>query len=782
MPDEADLGEGQETVSGREFDLKPHPRILVMLGEIDLHQWKCVAELVDNAIDGFVRAEQAGKAVESPEIRIQLPTVAGPNARISVRDNGPGMDPDTLENAVRAGWTSNDPMGSLGLFGMGFNIATARLGQATTVWSSGTGDETRHGVRIRFDELTEQGHFKTPMLESHKPDRDSSGTEVVIERLKPEQQEWFAKPANRTKVLRHLEQVYAAILRDEGKPVGLRMYVNNRALRGQRHCVWGEDRTVHHRKYGDISAFHEINTNLPTRLFCFNCWYWLPSNRDSCPSCGKADQVVERERRIYGWLGIQRHVHETAFGIDFIRQGRKIERANKELFDWTEDETTEREYPIDDPRHRGRIVGEIHLDHCRVTYTKDHFDRNDHAWADMIRVVRGEGPLRPEKATQAGFGPNQSPLFLLFQAFRRHNPKTKVAGGYRNLLAVPDNERAMEMARLFHQDDPEYQTDEKWYKLIEEAERALLVDDGTGDSEDEEDDFWDGDDEDTDQDDAGGEDATPTPERQSLPSLSRRFVEDASAQSFHVQSFAVADGDPDLPVESAWSLSRHTTGEYTFLVRQEHSVFRSVTLTPLDALIAELAWSAVDFMRGHADEISFGDTLTGLRLKYGGTADLDPVHLSAAATAALRGIASAPARQLDPIDAKGLFDELPAHTRRHVLDKLAALGSGDAGNVESGRFLEYVPWPAVQRFFEEHPEFFFDGKYWDLPYETMDLGDTEATDAARIRAVRTRSALISDAIWLAEQDAEDLSDAGRTRLMRAALSLDLLMEDLAEPE
>ena len=45
-----------------------------------------------------------------------------------VRDNGPGMTIDRLENAVRAGWTGNDPVNNLGMFGMGFNIATARLG------------------------------------------------------------------------------------------------------------------------------------------------------------------------------------------------------------------------------------------------------------------------------------------------------------------------------------------------------------------------------------------------------------------------------------------------------------------------------------------------------------------------------------------------------------------------------------------------------------------------------------------------------------------------------
>ena len=42
-----------------EFDLQPDPRVLVMLGELNLEPWRCVAELVDNSdfrkFDGVLR-------------------------------------------------------------------------------------------------------------------------------------------------------------------------------------------------------------------------------------------------------------------------------------------------------------------------------------------------------------------------------------------------------------------------------------------------------------------------------------------------------------------------------------------------------------------------------------------------------------------------------------------------------------------------------------------------------------------------------------------------------
>ena len=98
------------------FDLTPDPRVLQMLGEIDIHQWRCLAELVDNSVDGFLNAERSGNAIENPEVVISVPRTDTATARITVRDNGPGMSHDTLEKAVKAGWTGNSPLINLPAF------------------------------------------------------------------------------------------------------------------------------------------------------------------------------------------------------------------------------------------------------------------------------------------------------------------------------------------------------------------------------------------------------------------------------------------------------------------------------------------------------------------------------------------------------------------------------------------------------------------------------------------------------------------------------------------
>jgi len=134
--------------------------------------------------------------------------------------------------------------------------------------------------------------------------------------------------------------------------------------------------------------------------------------------------------------------------LTYFAMGRKIEIANKDLFQWMDGEIVEPEYPIDDPRQRGRIVGEIHLTNCRVTYTKDRFDRTDPAWETWCAPFGARGRCAPTKLRRRLWF-EHSPLFKLFQVFRRSSPKPKVLVATRVFFIVPDNDRAEEIAKKF---------------------------------------------------------------------------------------------------------------------------------------------------------------------------------------------------------------------------------------------------------------------------------------------------------------------------------------------
>ena len=243
------------------LDLTPDPRVLQMLGEIDLHQWRCLAELIDNSIDGFLHAAREGQAVEHPEIAVAVPSADNDAARVTIKDNGPGMSLETLENAVKAGWSGNDPLNSLGLFGMGFNIATARLGRVAEVWTSRTGDHEDVGIRIDLDELRVSRSFKVAKLTRAKADHKAHGTEIVISRLKPDQRAYLARSNNRTTVRKNLARTYSALLveSDAGK---IRLTLNGLEVKPRRHCVWNESRSVELPNSGSVHPVQRIDVRL----------------------------------------------------------------------------------------------------------------------------------------------------------------------------------------------------------------------------------------------------------------------------------------------------------------------------------------------------------------------------------------------------------------------------------------------------------------------------------------------------------------------------------------
>ena len=146
-------------------DITPHPRILQVLGEIAFEPHKCVGELIDNSIDSFLNNPPSGfgAIVSQPEVNITVPhrrEVEENRGQVVVADNGAGMTLDELVNAAKAGYSNNSPVDNLGLFGMGFNIATARLGGITQLRSGVVGENRWSIIEINPDVLQRQRSFR----------------------------------------------------------------------------------------------------------------------------------------------------------------------------------------------------------------------------------------------------------------------------------------------------------------------------------------------------------------------------------------------------------------------------------------------------------------------------------------------------------------------------------------------------------------------------------------------------------------------------------------------
>ena len=773
-----------------EFDLQPDPRLLQMLGEIDLEPWRCIAELVDNSVDGFLQAYRAGAPVDNAAVGITLPSTANDGARIQVFDNGPGMDSETLERAVRAGWSGNNPIDSLGLFGMGFNIATARLGATTTVWSTRAGDDVVHGVRIDFADLRARRSFRTPHLVQSKSNRDSHYTRIEVSNLKLDQREYIVNSANQRTLRNMLSKSYASMLRPNGDPIHFGLRVNDVPIESRRHCTWGEERSVEVPGIGRVRAYQPFDHRLLVDgMVCTNCLASMLATDvedGSCPGCGRHDTLESRERRIRGWIGLQRYLHGSDFGIDFIRNGRKIEISNKDLFLWTHDGVSEVEYPIDDQRNRGRFVGEIHIDHCPVDYSKQRFIREHRSWREMVEYVRGEAPLRPQIAERFDFPPNHSLLANHFKAFRRTSPSSSQAGGWARILVVPDNSVASDMAKRFHKGDAEFQTDERWWDLVqEEDEKRLYGEDKPAPQ--------DGDVGDP----RGGTDPvaevfgmlTPAIEpkpaepdtlrRERVASLSRTYeLAKPVSIGFEVEAFRVEDADPDLPQTTPWRLTRMEakSKRWTFLFRPQHPVFASVTMSPLDALLVEIGVLVADATRDSMRATTVADAIARLRDLYAEQQSLRPADIAQSAVRAVDDLANSLLAALSADERKELFEGLPEEERGRIASGIMFRG-GTAAALENGGFLRLFP-EQIPALVDRHPSLFFDGAIWNVEYEALDLKDPQATLQAQ-RSVRDRlRAVLSDAIWATTIDRAD-SPPSRDEMIRAVTAVRLLVPDRA---
>lgn len=447
------------------LDIRPSTRLLQVLGDIPLENWQCLAELIDNSLDELLTSDP--RSMDDPlTVDIDIEPGEGSSVFVVVRDNGDGMSEDELERALRAGHSSKGRYGTLGLFGMGFNIATARLGDSTTVETTTKNSTEMLSATINFAELQRSESFSVPLVRI-KCSAETSGTTVRV-RLKKDLREGFGSTARQLTIAKQLGGVYTYLLREsipginrQGLSARLpaRVRMNGVVIDPVLPCIWSDQRTVISSGM-EVSAVQYIDIKLSQATACLDCGYWDRKNGpEDCDECGSR-RLEKRDRRIWGWLGVQRYIDSGHYGIDFIRYGRKILSLDKSVFTYRDLDTLESqvEYPIEMPANQGRLVGEIHLDHVPVTYQKNDFDRQSREWQTAIEAIRGSGPLKPRGAAAI----NNSPLSKLYSAFRRNDPGLRYLTAHDGKQAIHNKTR--EWAGFFNKGVARYYTDEEWYE------------------------------------------------------------------------------------------------------------------------------------------------------------------------------------------------------------------------------------------------------------------------------------------------------------------------------
>src|SRR5882672_6384889 len=170
-----------------QLDLTPTPALLDLLGKIPFKGWQCVAELIDNSIDAIINNSSKLEEYQK-SISVSIPTKSRilQNDPLVIEDWGTGMTEQMLENAVRAGFSSKSTNSNLGLFGMGFNVATSRLANTVQVWTSTVEMTKEIGVCIDLKGMKKTGSFIRPKMTREKRSDKKSGTRIEIFDYKPE--------------------------------------------------------------------------------------------------------------------------------------------------------------------------------------------------------------------------------------------------------------------------------------------------------------------------------------------------------------------------------------------------------------------------------------------------------------------------------------------------------------------------------------------------------------------------------------------------------------------
>ncbi|MDG4807692.1 hypothetical protein O7634_13120 [Micromonospora sp. WMMD1120] len=433
--------------------------VIAALSSVALTPWQCIAELVDLAVAIQRSSMPQDSEVDPLTINIALPNrSAGPGpARIRVADNGQGLSGHAVIQLIKGSWIGRIPNGAENSIGLGLILTAAHSGSKVTVRSTRPTEVVWTEATFDLRANSSGSHSGFLISRDRAAEANFSGTEFILEDLKPHLMEYLNRRQHQ--LVAKLGDIYSHQL-DGGV---IELTINGTKVAPRRHCVWSEDRSVI-QAGRQIPAVIRVDHRLDDLLICQSCDYSRVAALEAalCESCGGASSR-RQERRIWGWLGIQRYVDPTDFGIDFLRHGRKILTRDRRAFSWEDPDTgqSEIEYPLDIP-HAGRIVGEIHCDHLAVNHSKDAFQFDSRDWALVLRIIRGDGPLRPTIAKRLGYPENTSPLGLLFKGFRRSTPGLRclVPGDGRTAI----HETAREWGRRFHRGEADYQDDRLWYE------------------------------------------------------------------------------------------------------------------------------------------------------------------------------------------------------------------------------------------------------------------------------------------------------------------------------
>jgi hypothetical protein len=729
----------------RQLDLTPNPRVLRMLGNIPLKGWQCIAELMDNAIDSRDKESE-----DTLEIFIEIPGASRINQgeKITIRDTGVGMNSEELNKALKAGYSGqNTSDDNLGLFGMGFNISTAKLGNKTTVWTSTKEMDEEIGLEIDLLKMQREGAYKCEVKERKNTEISPIGKSGTIITVKDYTDEGKRLLRNRPAIINGIKNAYSKSL---FKRYNIKCLVNNEELVGKNFLTWDHNQEGRHGTYAaqQFEPYVEIQElklkSVPYCTYCLSENSFIAGDTlpNECSTCGQSGFIQTKDYKVSGWLGIQLFFHPKDYGVDIVRNGRIIEHNNKEIFYFEprdkhglDDDKINRlqtartwenipgtttdallEYPIDNKVLGGRIVGELYVDFVKPTYTKDSIEnKNTEIWKDVLEIIRGTSPLQVDWATKRlHLEKNTSPLSRLYNAFRHTEPGNGnlVCGTKDSDTANPGNVRSLQYVDKHNAGDPDFQDDEKWYDLVLDAERRKDPDElplpGPGPGP--------------------GPDPDPDPDPDPVPdNIGFKEVYDElevgfSNQGITKKKVTIYKWIPPVLVFNPVKFIAPTGNEWHFLVNHHHNMVRDFPEGFEDLVIMEIA-SRFSQLIQDPEEWPITRVYYELKKKHYSERLLNADSLFTSANSFISELMDYLIEKeftFEGIRKPELRNDQLETLRRNYLNQENREAGKTKFITENTSFLKYMDNNYVLEFIKEYPQFVFDQNFLKMPFASIE--------------------------------------------------------------
>ena len=356
--------------------------------------------------------------------------------------------------------------------------------------------------------------------------------------------------------------------------------------------------------------------------------------------------------------------------------------------------------------------------------------------------MRGKGPLQPRVGEKLNFAKNQSPLAKLFYGFRKSHPP-----GLRNLIPGTKTGQglyteAKRWADLFYAGDFEYQSDEKWYENVLNAE--FPEDDSTFDP-------------------------TNTTKPTTVTPFSISGIthvedgEDIYHEVFPGKKELIMEQQYDLQsllnqmpyhitVYNYWPKNHHDSpiifeamqaSRFKVYVNNHHQLFKDFADGWEDLIIMEIATRYYEKIND-LDIWPVSRIYYELKRKYLGDKMLNIQSLITKAKSLITDLQSFLVNEfgdekLDPIPVLSA-DEIKVLKQTYLQIESKSLSNVES-IIQTTQFLKYMDFAYIIHFANLYPDLIYDEKYFALPYSFVDEDDVKE------RQLEQYSGYLNDIKW-----------------------------------